>query len=678
MNATLECLHANDETWMHTAARQWADIFDADDKARWLRGLVPRLYGPLDFQPTNSQYWIGIGLIGIPSGVLALGSLIYGLFYCMCGCGCGSKNPDPEGYTNMQKYVPWTVIMCLIGVSVAFACLGLFYSGELHRGITNENVGVVDLIDGLLTEAKQNVRMLSVPLSYFIENSTIRLAETDVLVKGAKTKVDLVGDLLTETSALYDVVKDTLNDSTSWSVQLGPSSEDLGAAVVAMCAKCDILTGKVADVDASMVEATMVYNAQHHTFDAFHQQFSVLKIQTDTFYSESSPAQESLHSMQKFLGDLAIELEGEDALVGKYKNTIKDAEMYRHPIVMGLFFMPFVFAIVTSIAPVCVIFLKHSGFLTWTLLIIMWLLLGVHLPLATTFGDSCTYFDKNEDALAQGTFFEEASLNTAGMACLAGISMIDALNLTDLFLVPFAARPPTLVINLEALEDLRVWSAEVSMLTEMDLGINTSAWADEVLTLLQEINMDMGTTYTIDTLANFDSSNATAALQASKWRALSLAQAQVEASARFMALKTNASKVSGLISASAAAGRQAGTMMTMDPLEKLVTMSDSLAFSATCRNLGASYQLFKASWCGIITTSISFLALSCLCLGIFAGPLIFLSKMLSKRFSHDGDRGKIGGAEGYYGQQEMSTVERRQPRLPDLQGERENDGAIEE
>jgi hypothetical protein len=143
-----------------------------------------------------------------------------------------------------------------------------------------------------------------------------------------------------------------------------------------------------------------------------------------------------------------------------------------------------------------------------------------------------------------------------------------------------------------------------------------------------------------------------------------------------MALKTNASKVSGLISASAAAGRQAGTMMTMDPLEKLVTMSDSLAFSVTCRNLGASYLLFKASWCGIITTSISFLALSCLCLGIFTGPLIFLSKMLMKRF--DGGRGKIGGAEGYYGQQEMSKVERRQPRLPDLQGKGEKDGAIEE
>jgi hypothetical protein len=116
--------------------------------------------------------------------------------------------------------------------------------------------------------------------------------------------------------------------------------------------------------------------------------------------------------------------------------------------------------------------------------------------------------------------------------------------------------------------------------------------------------------------------------------------------------------VSRLIGLADGAGRQAGTMMTMDPLEKLVAMSETLQYSAICRNLGASYELFKESWCGIITTSVSFLALSCLSLAIFAGPFIYLSKMLGKRFGHDHDRGAKKGAMGYRSQQqEMTTVQ---------------------
>jgi hypothetical protein len=90
-------------------------------------------------------------------------------------------------------------------------------------------------------------------------------------------------------------------------------------------------------------------------------------------------------------------------------------------------------------------------------------------------------------------------------------------------------------------------------------------------------------------------------------------------------------------------------------LSELIEKCDEVKNLGHCGSIGTNYRVFKDTWCNVITTAFSFLALSCMILGIFSGAFVYLSIMLTKRFGQK-RMGRAGGK--YKDDAQMVAVER--------------------
>jgi len=361
-------------------------------------------------------------------------------------------------------------------------------------------------------------------------------------------------------------------------------------------------------------------------------------------------SQNELSLISNKSAELRAYLDAKQVTVDSYKTTVLNAEKVRFPFSLIIFGLPFGFAVMSLVGyfgmSSC---FKHQGVLAWTMLVCMWPLMGFHLSLAMTFGDSCIYMDQMETEIASGTSAPDPIEAAALQACLTDSSIIDALNLT----IPFT--PPVFNIPSTTFSTPRLNAAITALdsLTLVDLGITAQMQADYDSNLTQTGLTPPATEQQLQTASS--SPNATVAQAASL--CLTFMMANDTATATLDSLQTRAAQlVADMAAVTPPLDTCQTALVSLDAiLQPLVDACDTIKSLGYCGSIGDSYKVFKDTWCNVITTAFSFLALSCMILGIFSGAFVYLSIMLTKRFGLK----RLGRADGKYNADaQMVAVER--------------------
>jgi len=93
--------------------------------------------------------------------------------------------------------------------------------------------------------------------------------------------------------------------------------------------------------------------------------------------------------------------------------------------------------------------------------------------------------------------------------------------------------------------------------------------------------------------------------------------------------------------------------ITLDPL---LTAGKNLWMEAYCGEIGVEYHTFKSTWCDLLATAFSFVALACFTVGILGWVIFFLTKILEKRLPHP----RHAAGEHFNGETELQSHQRQQ------------------
>jgi len=625
---------------LENKARQIADEYGAVDKAQQLRNLVPRLYGPSEFSPNDSAYWKGIIILGLIPLLIGIGCLIWCIGHFTSGCGCGDAAPDPAGYSRSQRLLPWLILIALCLVGLIFASIAEYYNSELNRGVTDSSVGAIVLLDEIIQDSIDLSISLDEPLVYITTHAAGIL--NDILA--ANMSLDGIGDaavaaadqVLTETNDIVSM----LGNYTTLTIpgQGTPPGPDLNLT----CGLCALMLSNFTSA-ANEVSSTPVYSIKSQATSVQSRLFD--------YVLQLSLAEPEFEQVRNKSTELRTYLEAKQITLDDYKGQVESAEKIRFPFALIIFGAPFVFTVTSFVGffgmSSC---FKHQGVLAWSMLVFMWPLMGAHLSLAMTFGDSCVYMDQMEASIASGTASGRDPIEAAALqACLTDTSIIDALNLTQPFTPPTFGLPsssfatPQLDSSLAALQGLTI----------ADLGFTSAVQANYDNSLINTGLTPPVTKADLQTASN--DPNATVAAAAKVCLTIILANETL--AVNLADLKSQGSQAStdvGAVSAPLATAQTALSSIDKS-LQPLVNACDSLKSLAYCGTIGANYVIFKDTWCNVITTAFSFLALCCLVLGIFSGAFVYLSIMLTKRFGLK-RLGRAGGK--YHDDAQMVAVER--------------------
>ena len=614
VNLTLQCAPSGGN-YLTDRARQIADEYGAIDKAHQLRDLVPRLYGPEEFSPNDEAYWKGIILLGLIPLLIGVACLIWCIGHYTSGCGCGDAAPDPAGYSKSQQMLPWLILIALCGVGLIFASIAEYYNSELNRGITDESVGALVLIDEILFDAVELARDLYGPLSYITINAPRVLGELLVanltlagLGDAAETAANQALDRATELK--YDIG----NMSTvTISGQGSPPGPDMNLTCVSCAALATALAGAIDE-------------ATHTPLYSINDQATTAQSVLFDYNLIISRAETELGILLNKTAELVPYLDQQKLTLSDYQGQVLSAEKIRFPFSLLIFALPFVFTLTSFIGffgmSSC---FKHQGVLAWSMLVFMWPLMGVHLSLAMTFGDSCVYMDTMETSIATGTGSDPVEA-AALQACLTDSSIVDALNLTRSFTPPTFGLPSGSFATPQLNDALAI----LQNMTVADLGFTPAMQSSYDSNLIQTGITPPATQSQLQAASN--SSNLTVADAAKV--CLTIMEANLTAESQLVSLRSNSTLVSADIAAVSAPLTSArNALASLDTaLKPLADAGNDLKEMAHCGQLGITYRQFKDTWCNVITTAFSFLALSCLILGIFSGTFVYLSVMLTKRF----------------------------------------------
>jgi hypothetical protein len=232
---------------------------------------------------------------------------------------------------------------------------------------------------------------------------------------------------------------------------------------------------------------------------------------------------------------------------------------------------------------------------------------------------------------------------------LTDTSIIDAINLT----VPFT--PPTFSLPSSSFATPQLTAALASLqsLTAADLGFTSAIQADYDNNLVLTGLTPPVTSGDLQTASNH--SDVTIREAAKVCLTIIEANATVNADladlkAKGIQLQADVAAVGGPLSTAQTA------LSSIDAgLAPLIEACDDLKDLGHCGSIGTNYLVFKNTWCNVVTTAFSFLALSCMILGIFSGAFVYLSIMLTKRFGQK----RLGRAGGRYKDDaQMVAVER--------------------
>jgi hypothetical protein len=621
VNETLGCSGSND-TKAEALARSISEKLNLLDTAADLRAMIPRVYGPTEFNIDDIEYIKGILLLGaVPAGI-AFVCLLYMLAFCCCDCGCGNTDAHPHPHEGAKKLVLWVILFLLSLLCCIFACMALFFNGEVNRAAIDPDTGIVPLMGEMLISAITNTRKFKAPLDYIIDSKNETLDPALLVLKS--TSMPLVKAGINDLTAALASFAVLVANRTTTAV---PANGTAAAITLTCGAFCSGAAGSTAAIVANLeTELLPPYKIME---DAITVTNSYME---DLGSSLSSPASKygSFPQVKYAVDETLLTFEDMQVSVDKYRVLVDQANQIRYPFTVVLCCFPLFMFVSVVVAGLCrkVTMYKAVADVGWIMLVVFWVLLAVHLPMAAAMGDSCEFLNKVETGTSNVTFFSPQE-SAVLVACISGRSIVDSLNLTSQInlmnasiqgIVDPSNRPVIDDMYDSATEKpLTDYGTTVSALSSSNFGLSLRAKSDKLL----ELNAAAGTSLTLANYASYSTTDPAVVKLIDELNQLFSAEVRIAASIKELQdkwanvtqtlkdLKANTKKIQeGMITASTKMG-------------DLLVAAGTLKANGDCGNIGETYVTFKNSYCGTLTSAISYLALAFFMLGFLIPFEIF-------------------------------------------------------
>lgn len=231
-----------------------------------------------------------------------------------------------------------------------------------------------------------------------------------------------------------------------------------------------------------------------------------------------------------------ISFEDLQGTVEEYRDMLNQANSIRYPATAILCCFPLFMLVAVLLAGLCrkVFLYKTVADVGWVMLVVFWLLLAVHLPMAAVMGDSCEFLNKAEVSTSTVTGLSSQE-SAVLVACIAGESIVGSLNLTSQIRLMNASitvltdplnRPNVTGIFDSTGQLLAGYGTVVTALAYSDFGLNISLKSARLV----ELNTAAGTSLTLDNYASYVSSDADVVLMINEINQLVKAEVLVDAS----------------------------------------------------------------------------------------------------------------------------------------------------
>jgi energy-coupling factor transporter transmembrane protein EcfT len=302
--------------------------------------------------------------------------------------------------------------------------------------------------------------------------------------------------------------------------------------------------------------------------------------------------------------------------------------------------VPFLFVGFFLSAPAAIIWKKgrkaHTWLVwgNWTLTVIFWIMFGIALCLATTFGDSCDMLTASE---VDPTLYTNLTDQEAAVvkACVANTSITQALNMTDL-LNSVAAIPSSTA----TLPDVDKMWTDSGFDTATINGANDAALDDwtsgEAESKHSQVLAKLNTNLAASPFNTNKCKNAAAdaaydkactqancelldpavwtadADKAKYWGVVARARFLNEVSGVVAQINKQKGDIHTLNSNHKAATKTARTnLLTVSTdMKTIATAAENLKTASSCGKIGSQYKQFKSTWCDTITVAFSLGALA--------------------------------------------------------------------
>ena len=517
------------------------------------------------------------------------------------------------------------MFLCLGTCITVFACLGIFFNFEVTRGVVNRDYGIAYIVSDLLDFTIETATAISLPLAVI---ATVQMNDSIVLLDvvsytlsyGLDGTIEALDDLA-DTMEGYETVSVTgLGDSDYTSPDMSISCDYCVDGATDISDAADELQG-VADEMAGLNGYVLLFTSSLRLTE--------VAVGPDGMVS----------SFQNTSLGLIDIMEDSEPILNSYIEEIRKYDGYRSlftTVVFCIFLLGFIFSIFASIFRKGAIFNYH---LTCMLLLlpIVWLMFGIHLPLAVIFGDSCNLVAEAE-ADPVNTLYWCESTTLYFETCLANASLAAIFNLTTEFDLATIELPELSATELLESPELTELIDNINAISLADLGIDSSG-IDSLIDVLNSVyaaGCDNGgvayDNYPTDgfertTLINLEPTDIPSSgpcmdrgiLRQSKWDILTAIDGEAAALDMISGLQNNTAVITdemeilaGLIDDSNDSLDQ-----VLINLTALLDSINALLDLLYCGDIGTLYGDFVNSFCSTLSTAMVFLSFSLFGCGIF-------------------------------------------------------------
>jgi hypothetical protein len=582
--------------------------------------------------------------VGVVSGALiflifAIIAWLISPIWCICRCcrnkaccKCCKQEEYPEQLTFKQQWGWFFPVIIFCVLIVPFAGIAYKANKTFSDALVHSDTGMMTNVGELIENMQEFVDDKVVePIVYIKQN----LVET----------VNNVSQLLSDNSVISNgtagliVMLNEFEDAwTNYTITVVASD---GSNLTFDCGVCTTVGSTVGGIaDEIQNQTDPIFKEMNATFTSINNKLIAVNA---TIVSAISDVTDTLQDLSDTLGDANDDIEDD------YTPMVEDMNGTRELAYMILFcfpMLPLAFVISGAFFKKPPLF-SISYSLLWFSFILMFFMLGLHLPIALVLNDVCNYLDVGENkgfvTLFNSTFAEllDGCLNDSKIAEVFGVG-------DDLEFANIEFGDIDSVSDAFSFDGLDDFQSELNSTTSDTFGGTVDDLLDTTNTKVSECScVNSADIYTRDNISNldpqdyFDKSTETSDYtELYTYRNTTIIAYTAETATIAAFELVISSMVANLTAISAAADAVENTtddfvtsLAKSENLTKpIIEMANAVIENGTCGFVGDSYmKIVDENICGDINSSLATMIMSMLLIGVFAfGACIPAIKMVRK------------------------------------------------
>ncbi|MES1910724.1 MAG: hypothetical protein MHM6MM_003265 [Cercozoa sp. M6MM] len=378
---------------------------------------VPRVFGPDKFDPENTEYiknLVFYAALFIALAVVTL--LLFVALSCLrSSCqACGGSQPSAHGYSKRARWGFFAALITLLSVTGIFSAIALAANDEVSNDVRGDD-GLTSVAKNLLTDTINLLFNINTQADALLSHVDRTVTEVEVMMNDWNATSQQVEHFKNQTENLTQVAEDNKAVPNSGNMHNSSAPQDWRCI---LCEGVQYVAPKIAEYvddaykqvlnDTSGPRQSLVQNVVAARDE--------VNAQVGSFFDALNNSQSDLAQKEQDVHDVSDDVEKYDKM--------------RH-LAMGLMIsIPLLAWFVAVIGGI----IKNARLLhitKWLILIsllVTWIMLAVHLPIAVVNSDACVEMTHREDNLHE--VFNDPDTERVITACLEDTPLKEVFNVS--------------------------------------------------------------------------------------------------------------------------------------------------------------------------------------------------------------------------------------------------------